>query len=61
MNTYPRRALGAGFKAGLTILMRAYDYDLDYICRGPVQGFKVCYVFPVFSRTIQGRFGALYT
>lgn len=41
MTVYPRRALGAGIKAGVTILMRAYDYDLDYICRGPVQGFKV--------------------
>ncbi|GLV34809.1 pickpocket 26 [Carabus blaptoides fortunei] len=41
MSVYPRRALGAGIKAGLTILMRAYEYDLDYICRGPVQGFKI--------------------
>ncbi|XP_018335267.1 pickpocket protein 28 [Agrilus planipennis] len=40
-DTFPRRAISAGQKAGLSILLRAYDYDLDYICRGPVQGFKI--------------------
>lgn len=40
-DTYPRRAMSAGTRAGLVILMRAYQQDLDYICRGPVQGFKV--------------------
>lgn len=40
-DTYPRRAMSAGTRAGLVILMRAYEQDLDYICRGPVQGFKV--------------------
>lgn len=40
-DTYPRRAMSAGTRAGLVILMRAFKQDLDYICRGPVQGFKV--------------------
>ncbi|XP_026472958.1 pickpocket protein 28 isoform X2 [Ctenocephalides felis] len=40
-DTYPQRGLGAGAKAGLTILLRAYEHDLDYLCKGPVQGFKV--------------------
>lgn len=40
-DTYPKRALSAGQGAGLEILLRAYEKDLDYICRGPVQGFKV--------------------
>ena len=39
--TYPYRALTAGAKAGLTVLLKAFDQDLDYVCRGPVQGFKV--------------------
>lgn len=39
--TYPNRAISAGQGAGLSILMRAKEKDLDYICRGPVQGFKV--------------------
>lgn len=42
-DTYPRRAMSAGTRAGLVILMRAYQQDLDYICRGPVQGFKVLF------------------
>lgn len=41
MSPYPVRVLGAGSRAGLFVLLRLYEYDLDYICRGPVQGFKV--------------------
>lgn len=39
--TFPRRALSSGFSAGLFLVLKAYEQDLDYICRGPVQGFKV--------------------
>ncbi|XP_034256548.1 pickpocket protein 28-like isoform X2 [Thrips palmi] len=41
LETFPRRALGNGAKSGLFILLRAYTQDCDYLCRGPVQGFKV--------------------
>ncbi|CAG9767257.1 unnamed protein product [Ceutorhynchus assimilis] len=41
INTYPRRAMSAGFSSGFLLLMRAYRQDLDFICRGPVQGFKI--------------------
>ncbi|XP_039443656.1 pickpocket protein 28-like [Culex pipiens pallens] len=41
IDTYPLRVLGAGARAGLNILLRLYEYDLDYLCRGPVVGFKV--------------------
>ncbi|CAG9817679.1 unnamed protein product [Phaedon cochleariae] len=40
-DTFPRRALSAGFSAGLFLVLKAYEPDLDYICRGPVQGFKI--------------------
>lgn len=40
-DTFPRRAMSAGSSAGLFLLLRAFEPDLDYICRGPVQGFKV--------------------
>lgn len=43
LETYPRRALGAGANNALVVVLRAYDYDLDYYCRGPVQGFKVIF------------------
>jgi acid-sensing ion channel, other len=39
--TYPRRVLGPGQRAGINIVLKLTDPDLDYICRGPVQGFKV--------------------
>lgn len=38
---YPHRVFGAGARAGLFILLRIYDNNLDYICKGPVQGFKI--------------------
>jgi acid-sensing ion channel, other len=41
LTVYPRRALGSGARVGLNTLLRLYEYDLDYICRGPVQGFKI--------------------
>lgn len=40
-DTFPRRAISAGAKAGFYLLIRLYQQDLDYVCRGPVQGFKV--------------------
>lgn len=40
-DTFPRRAVSAGASAGMFLLLRAYEQDLDYVCRGPVQGFKV--------------------
>ncbi|XP_037031900.1 pickpocket protein 28-like [Bradysia coprophila] len=38
---YPYRVINAGSKAGLDIVMAMKMQDLDYSCRGPVQGFKV--------------------
>ncbi|KAJ8970719.1 hypothetical protein NQ317_018753, partial [Molorchus minor] len=40
-DTFPRRAMSAGSTAGLFLLITAYKQDLDYVCKGPVQGFKV--------------------
>lgn len=41
IDPFPVRVLGAGARAGLFVLMTLNKTDLDYICRGPVQGFKV--------------------
>lgn len=38
---YPYRVFGAGTRAGLFVLLRLYENNLEYICRGPVQGFKI--------------------
>jgi acid-sensing ion channel, other len=40
LDLYPKRAL-AGADNGLFVLLRLYKKDLDFICRGPLQGFKV--------------------
>jgi amiloride-sensitive sodium channel len=37
----PRRVLGSGAKAGLNIVLGLFETDLEYLCRGPVQGFKI--------------------
>ena len=40
-DVYPRRVLGPGARAGMNIVLKLNELDLDYICRGPVQGFKI--------------------
>lgn len=40
-SAYPNRVLAAGSRAGLFVLLSLYDQELDYMCRGPVQGFKI--------------------
>lgn len=39
--TYPYRVFGAGARLGLFALLRLYEQHLEYLCRGPVQGFKI--------------------
>ncbi|CAK1555788.1 unnamed protein product [Leptosia nina] len=41
LETYPHRGSGYGAKAGLTFLLTAKEIDLDYLCKGPVQGYKI--------------------
>lgn len=38
---YPHRALNTGIKSGLVIAVHQKHEDVDYLCRGPVQGVKV--------------------
>lgn len=44
--SYPYHSYGAGIRGGFVALLRLYEQDLDYICRGPVQGFKVLLHLP---------------
>lgn len=39
--TYPYRVLSSGTRAGLSVMLPLKEIDLDYICSGPVQGFKI--------------------
>lgn len=39
--TYPYRIFGSGARSGLFALLRLYEQNLEYLCRGPVQGFKI--------------------
>ena len=39
--TYPYRVFSSGARVGLSVLLRLFQQHLEYICRGPVQGFKV--------------------
>lgn len=38
-DVYPLRVFGAS--DGLFVYLRLFDKDIDYLCGGPVQGFKV--------------------
>lgn len=40
VSVYPYRAHSPGQSGSLTIVFRMYSYDYDYLCRGPVMGFK---------------------
>ncbi|XP_060804919.1 pickpocket protein 28 [Amyelois transitella] len=40
-DTYPRRGSGYGANMGLVFLVNQNKGDIDYLCRGPVQGSKV--------------------
>ncbi|XP_045451428.1 pickpocket protein 28-like [Melitaea cinxia] len=39
--TYPHRGTGYGDNAGLSLLLQAKKKDFDYLCSGPIQGFKI--------------------
>lgn len=41
VETYPYRALGAGSNGRIFVILRTYNYNLGYLCRGPDEGFKV--------------------
>lgn len=45
-DTYPQRVFGAGARAGLFALLRLNSTDAEYLCRGPIQGFKVLLHIP---------------
>lgn len=38
---YPERGYIAGHRSGLTVILMLFDYNFDYLCRGPSQGYKV--------------------
>lgn len=38
---YPYRVYGTGKPASFTVLLRVFNHDIDYLCAGAVQGFKV--------------------
>lgn len=40
-DTDPRRTFGSGALAGITVVLGADEDYLDFLCRGPIQGFKV--------------------
>lgn len=38
---YPLRQAFVGPFSGLRVILRSYDRDMDYVCRGCEQGFRV--------------------
>lgn len=40
-NDYPIRIFNAKQGAAVVILLRLFEKDLEYLCKGPIQGFKV--------------------
>lgn len=40
-DSYPHRVLGTGAHNGFSLMLHLDPDDLDYVCQGPVEGFKV--------------------
>lgn len=43
---YPYEILGDGQRGAFAIILRLYTNDLDFLCRGPVVGFKISLHLP---------------
>lgn len=43
---YPIRMFNARQSGALVVYLRLYEQDLEYLCRGPIQGFKVILTTP---------------
>lgn len=54
-NTYPHRVFGAGARAGFFTLLKLNSMDTEFVCRGPVQGFKVLLHIPVIQSALYLR------
>lgn len=39
--SYPHRIIGTGAHYGLSLMLYLDPNDLDYLCQGPIEGFKV--------------------
>ncbi|XP_055382443.1 pickpocket protein 28-like, partial [Condylostylus longicornis] len=55
-NTFPRRGLGAGTKAGLFLMLFGLMNHYDKLCRGPIDGFKISFHSPDETADISNQF-----
>lgn len=53
---YPYRVLSSGSRVGLKTILSIKDDDMDYLCRGPVQGFKVILHSPNELPQVSGQY-----
>lgn len=45
--SYPFRVMDAGFQYSLFVILKSNDYDIDYLCGGETQGYKIGFHSPV--------------
>lgn len=53
---YPYRLFSSGSKPGLIMTLGIKQENMDYLCRGPVQGFKVVLHSPNELPQLSGRY-----
>ncbi|XP_055527902.1 pickpocket protein 28-like [Wyeomyia smithii] len=56
LDSYPHRSVGAGYAAGISLILQIEDENLEYICSGPVQGFKILLHSPADYPQISKKF-----
>lgn len=43
---YPYEILGAGSRGAFTVVLRLFENEFDYVCRGPIIGYKIAIHLP---------------
>ncbi|ALC49619.1 rpk [Drosophila busckii] len=56
VETYPARVLSAGARSGIFMALQSFKQEVDYACRGPVQGFKVILHAPDDVPSVSNQF-----
>lgn len=44
-SSFPRRLTSTANKYGLSVSLATLDFDQDYLCQGPIEGFNVRKLF----------------
>lgn len=53
---YPHRVYGTGLQFSLILILRLNISDIDYLCGGPIQGFKIVFHSPSENQSVMKKY-----